>query len=186
MLATTDFRPKLKIEYEGTPYIIVSCQFVKPGKGVAFYKVKMKNLLTGNVQEKNFRSGDKVTRPDIDDREMQYLYNDADAYHFMDQESYEQIPIPRENLGDAWKFLIEETVCQVMFYKGKAIDIELPNFVVLEVTETTPAVKGDTVQGATKDALLSTGAKIQIPLFLNENEKVKIDTRTGEYVERAK
>lgn len=186
MLDTTDFRPKLKIEVDGTPYTIVSSQFVKPGKGVAFYKVKMKNLLTGNVQERNFRSGDKVGRPDVEDREMSYLYSDEEAFHFMDQATFDQIPVPKENVGDAWKLLKEETVCQLLFYQGKCIDIELPNFVDLEVTQTAPAVKGDTVQGATKEAELETGAKIQVPLFINEGEKLKIDTRTGEYVERSK
>ncbi len=186
MLSTSDFRPKLKIEVDGTPYVIVQNQFVPPGKGVAFYKVKMKNLLTGGVQERNFRSGEKVGQPDIQDREMQFLYSDGDEYHFMDQQDFEQLPLSKEQLGDAWKFLKEETTCQILFYQGKAIDVELPNFAVLEITETTPAVKGDTVQGATKDAVIETGASLRVPLFLNEGEKIKIDTRTGEYVERAK
>lgn len=186
MLDTTDFRPKLKIEVDGVPFIIVSSQFVKPGKGVAFYKVKMKNLLTGNVQERNFRSGDKVGQPDVQDREMQFLYAEGDEFHFMDQATYEQFPVPKADLGDAWRLLKEETIVSMIFYKGKAIDVELPNFVILEVTQTAPAIKGDTVQGATKEAELETGAKIQVPLFINEGEKLRIDTRTGAYVERAK
>ncbi len=181
MIDTTDFRNKLKIEVDGTPYIITACQFVKPGKGVAFYKVKMKNLLNGGVQERNFRSGDKVGRPDIDEREMSFLYAEGDDYHFMDQNTYEQFAIDKSNLGDAWKLLKEETVCNVMFYQGKAIDIDLPNFVVLEITQTTPAVKGDTVQGATKDAIIETGAKIQVPLFINEGDVIRVDTETGSY-----
>lgn len=185
-LATTDFRPKLKIEIDGTPYRIVTSQFVKPGKGVAFYKVKMKNLLTGNVQERNFRSGEKVDAPDIEDKEMQFLYADDEDFHFMDSGTYEQVAIPAAAVGDAKDYLKEETVVEIMFYNGKAIDIELPNFVVLEVTQTDPAVKGDTVQGASKPATLETGATINVPLFVNEGEKLKIDTRTGEYVERAK
>lgn len=186
MLDTTSFRPKLKIEVDGSPYIIVTSQFVKPGKGVAFYKVKMKNLLTGGVQERNFRSGDKVGKPDIVSRTMQYLYNDGEDYHFMDQNDFEQVAVTKDQLGDAWKFLKEETIADIMFYEGKAIDVELPNFVVLEVTETMPAVAGNTVQGASKEATIETGAKIQVPLFVNEGEKLKIDTRSGEYVERAK
>ncbi len=183
---TSDFRPKLKIEIEGVPFRIVSSQFVKPGKGVAFYKVKMKNLLTGGVQERNFRSGDKVDVPDINEAEMEFLYADGDGWHFMDQKTYEQVAIQEESLTEVKGYLKESTVCQIMFYRGKPIDIEPPNFVTLKVAECPPAVRGDTVSGATKEATMETGLKLHVPLFINQEDMVRIDTRTGEYLDRQK
>jgi elongation factor P len=185
-ISTSDFRGRLKIEWEGVPYMIVSAQFVKPGKGVAFVKTRMKNLLTGNVQERNFRSGDKVETPDIDEKTLQYMYKDGSDYHFMDKNTYDQLSLTAEAIGDQWIYLKEQTDCQVMFYKGKPIDIELPNFVILKVTDTMPAVRGDTVSGATKEAVVETGGKMKVPLFINNGDMLRIDTRTGEYVDRVK
>lgn len=185
MYSTSDFRRGLRILYEGQPYVIVDFQHHKPGKGAAVVRTKLKNLLTGQVIDPTFRSGDKVGRPDLEDKEVQYLYTAEGVYHFMDPSSYEQYEISGDVLGDATKFLVENMTCSVLFYEGKAISIDLPNHVVLEVVECDPAVRGDTVTGATKPAKLSGGHVVQVPLFINEGDKLKIDTRTGEYIERA-
>ena len=186
MFNTTDFRKNLKIEINGEPFIILSCQHVKPGKGVAFVKTRIKNLLTGAISDINFRSGDKVDKPDLEEREMSYLYEDGDDYVFMDTANYEQIAIHTEQLGDRVKWVSENLEVTVLFYKGRAIDIVLPNFVILEVVRTDPGIKGDTASGGSKPAELSTGAVVNVPLYLNENEMIRVDTRTGEYVERVK
>lgn len=185
MYTTSDFKRGLRIEFEGQPYVITEFQHHKPGKGAAIVRTKMRNLLTGQVIDPTFRSGDKVGRPDLEDKEVQYLYNDGETYHFMDPASYEQYEIPKGVLGEAIYFLVDNMGCSVLFYQGKVINIDLPNHVVLEVTECDPAVKGDTVSGATKPAVLHTGHRVHVPLFVNEGEKVKVDTRTGEYLERA-
>ena len=184
MYSTTDFRRGLKIEYKGEPYEIIEFQHVKPGKGAAFVKTRMKNLLTGNVLDINFRSGDKFEKPDLEEREMQFLYSDGSGYWFMDVETYDQISIPADNLGEKAGYLQEGIQVTILFYKGKAIDIELPNFVELKVVETEPGVRGDTVSGGSKPAKLETGLVVNVPLFINEGDVIKIDTRTGEYVER--
>ncbi len=184
MYSTTDFRRGLKIEYKGEPYEIVDFQHVKPGKGAAFVKTRMKNLLTGNVLDINFRSGDKFEKPDLEEKEMQYLYADGDSYWFMDVETYEQVAIPLEHIKEKVGYLQENVQVTILFYKGKAIDIELPNFVELKVVETEPGVRGDTVSGGSKPAKLETGLVVNVPLFINEGDVIKIDTRTGEYVER--
>ncbi len=184
MYSTTDFRRGLKIEYKGEPYEIVEFQHVKPGKGAAFVKTRMKNLLTGNVLDINFRSGDKFEKPDLEEKEMQFLYSDGSGYWFMDVETYDQISIPVENIGDKAGFLQEGIQVSILFYKSKAIDIDLPNFVELKVAETEPGVRGDTVSGGSKPAKLETGLVVNVPLFINEGDVIKIDTRTGEYVER--
>lgn len=185
MYSTSDFKRGLRIMYEGQPHSIIEFQHHKPGKGAAIVRTKLRNLLTGNVVDPTFRSGDKVDRPDLEDKEVQFLYAADDVYHFMDPQSYEQYEIPKDSLGDAPNFLVENINCSVLFYAGKAINIDLPNHVVLEVVECDPAVRGDTVQGATKPAKLQTGYTVHVPLFINEGEKLKIDTRTGEYIERA-
>ena len=186
MYSTQDFRKNLKIEIDGEPYIIVECQHVKPGKGVAFVKTRYKSLITGNVLEQNFRSGDMVGRPDLEQKDMQFLYKEEGMYVFMDTATYEQVHIDGKNIEDAVPFLKDNLEVSVLFHRGKPISIELPNFVVLQVTKSDPGVKGNTAQNATKPATLETGAIIQVPLYLNEGEYVRIDTRTGEFVERAK
>ena len=185
MFTTSDFKRGLRIEHEGQPYSITEFQHHKPGKGAAITRTKLKNLVTGQVIDPTFRSGDKVGQPDLEDREVQYLYNDGETFHFMDPASFEQYEIARTILGDAVNFLVDNMMCEILFYQEKPINIELPNHVVLEVTECDPAVKGDTVTGATKPAVLNTGHKIHVPLFINVGQAVKVDTRTGDYLERA-
>ena len=186
MYSTQDFRKNLKIEIDGEPYVIVECQHVKPGKGVAFVKTKYKSLVTGRVLENNFRSGDTVGKPDLEIRNMEYLYKEEDKYVFMDQSNYEQVHIEETFISEAVPFLKDNIEVEVLFHKGKPISIELPTFVVLKVVKSDPGVKGDTAQGGTKPATLETGATILVPLYLEEGEYVRVDTRTGEFVERAK
>ncbi len=186
MYSTQDFRKNLKIEIDGEPYVIVECQHVKPGKGVAFVKTKYKSLITGRVLENNFRSGDTVGKPDLEIRNMEYLYKEEDKYVFMDQSNYEQVHIEETFISEAVPFLKDNIEVEVLFHKGKPISIELPTFVVLKVVKSDPGVKGDTAQGGTKPATLETGATILVPLYLEEGEYVRVDTRTGEFVERAK
>ena len=184
MYSTSDFRKGLKIELEGRPFLIVDFLHVKPGKGGAFIRTRLKNMETGQVLEKTFRSGEKVERPDLVEREMQYLYQGSEGYCFMDNNNYEQFFIDEEHLGDSKNFLKENVDVKMLFFNNKPIGIELPIFVELEITQTDPGVRGDTATGATKPATLETGVVIQVPLFINEGDRVKIDTRTGDYVER--
>ena len=184
MYSTSDFRKGLKIELEGKPLIIVDFLHVKPGKGGAFIRTRLKNMESGQVLEKTFRSGEKVDRPDLLEREMQYLYQDAEGYCFMDNDNYEQIFIDEDHLGDSKSFLKENIDVKVLMFNNKPIGVELPIFVQLQITQTDPGVRGDTATGATKPATLETGVVIQVPLFINQGDSVKIDTRTGEYVER--
>lgn len=185
MYTTQDFRNGLKIEYEGDPYVIVEFQHVKPGKGGAFVRTKIKNLITGRVLDPTFKSGDKVGKPDMDEKQMQYLYRDGDAYTFMDTSSYEQVIIDKSAMEEACLFLQENCVCDILFWKGKVIGVTLPNFVELAIVECEPGVRGDTATGATKPATLESQAVVHVPLFINEGDKIRIDTRTGLYVERA-
>ena len=184
MYSTQDFRKNLKIEIDGEPYIILEAIHVKPGKGVAFVKTKYKSLISGNVLEKNFRSGDAVEKPDLEERDMQYLYKDDTHWVFMDTKNYEQVSLTEDQLEGADKWIKENTDVSILFFNGSAISIELPNFVELQVAQTDPGVKGDTAQGGTKPATLETGAVINVPLYLNEGELVKVDTRDGNFVER--
>lgn len=186
MYSTTDFRRGLKIELEGEPYIIIEFQHVKPGKGGAFVRTRLKNLVTGNVIDRTFKAGDKVEKPDLEEKQMQYLYHEGDDYFFMDAQSYEQQSIRKEFLQGADAFMQENVTVTVLFYRGQPITVELPNFVELTVVKTDPGVKGDTVSGGSKPAQLETGATIQVPLFIEEGDRLRIDTRTGEYVERVK
>jgi len=186
MYSTTDFRKGLKIEFNGEPYIIVDFQHVKPGKGGAFVRTRLKNLITGNVIDHNFRSGEKVPIPELEEKEMQYLYQEGEDYYFMDTSTYEQIMLTAEQLGESAGFLQEQCLVKVLYYKGKPIGVELPTFVELKVVETEPGVRGDTVSGGSKNAVLETGKQVQVPLFINVGDVIKIDTRTGEYVERVK
>ena len=184
MLSTTDFRRGLKIELDNIPYEIVDFQHVKPGKGGAFVRTKLRNMLNGRVVENTFRSGEKMGKPDMETRSMQYLYKDGTDFVFMDMESYEQFSVEQDVLGDKGRFLVDGMELTMLMYNGKPLDIDLPSSVVLEITHTEPGVKGDTVSGATKPATLSTGLTITVPLFVNEGEKVKVDTRSGEYLGR--
>lgn len=185
MYSTSDFRNGLKIIYDNEPYEIVEFQHVKPGKGNAFVRTKLKNLISGRVLDPTFKSGDKVGRPDIEDKDMQYLYKDGEHYTFMDNNTYDQVLVDKAALKDSVKWLVENCNCQVLFWNDKALDVSLPNFVVLQITECEPGIKGDTATGATKPATLESGAIVNVPLFVNEGESIKIDTRTGQYVERA-
>ena len=182
---TSRFRNGLKIILEGQPCSIVYFQHVKPGKGGAFVRTRVKNLLNGRILEKTFRSGERVEEADIEERRMQYLYRDGESLIFMDQESYDQIPMDGVVLGDALRFLKEDTSVEAMFWNGKPVSVELPPFVELAVAKTDPGVKGDTASGATKPATLETGAAVQVPLFIQEGEVLRIDTRSAAYVERA-
>ncbi len=186
MYSTGDFKKGLKIEIEGTPYIIVDFLHVKPGKGGAFVRTKLKNLVTGKVLDQTFRSGEKVKRPDLVEREMQYLYRDGENFHLMDNQTFEQLALTEEQLGEATLFLIENLNVNVLFFNQQPVAVDLPNFVELEVAQTEPGLKGDTASGGSKPATLESGAVIQVPLFINQGERVKVDTRTGTYIERAK
>ncbi len=186
MYSTQEFRKNLKIEINGEPFIIVECQHVKPGKGVAFVKTRYKSLITGNIHSQNFRSGDTVGKPDLEERTMQYLYREDHHLVFMDTTSYEQIRVDEAKVEEAVPYLKDNLEVSVLFYKGDAISLELPNFVVLRVTQSDPGVKGDTASGGSKPATLETGAVVQVPLYLEEGELIRVDTRSGEYVERVK
>ena len=186
MIDTSDIRKNLKIEMDGEPWIVVDFQFVKPGKGQAFIRTRLKNMITGNVMDKTYRSGDKLEEAKIDERQMVFLYTHGDRYTFMDNQTYEQIEMLEDQVRDATKFLTENMNLEVLFFNNRPIGLSLPNFVELQISETEPAVKGDTVSGATKPAKLSTGHVLNVPLFLNTEERIVVDTRTGEYVERVK
>ncbi|MBR4030143.1 MAG: elongation factor P [Clostridia bacterium] len=185
MISAGDFRNGVTFEMEGNVYQIVEFQHVKPGKGAAFVRTKLKNVITGGVVEKTFRPTEKMEKAHIERKDMQYSYNDGDLYYFMDQETFDMLPINADQVGDALKFVKEEMICKILSYKGSVFGIEPPTFVELLVTETEPGFKGDTATGATKPATLETGAVINVPLFIDENEMIRVDTRTGEYMERA-
>ena len=186
MVTAGDFRNGVTFEMDGNVYSIIEFQHVKPGKGAAFVRTKIRNVISGAVTEKTFNPNDKYPTAFIERKDMEYLYNDGDLYYFMDSETYEQLPISPNVLGDNFRFVKENMVCKVLSYKGNVFGIEPPNFVELQVTETEPGVKGDTATNVTKPATLETGAEVKVPLFINEGDKIKIDTRTGEYLERAK
>jgi elongation factor P len=184
MYETSDIRKGLKIELEGEVYTVVEFLHVKPGKGGAFIRTKLKSLAKGSVVEKTFRSGEKLGRPDLEEKKMQFLYSSDDQYCFMDAETYEQTFLTEEQLGSSRDYLKENTTIAILMHNNKPIAVELPTFVELAINKTEPGEKGDTVSGGTKVATLETGAVIQVPLFLNEGDVVKVDTRTGAYVER--
>lgn len=183
---TSQFRNGLKVILDGQPFTMVYFQHVKPGKGGAFVRTRVKNLLNGKVLERNFRAGERVELADIEEKHMQYLYLDGESLVFMDQESYDQLPFSQAVVGDARKFLKENTEVEVLFWNGKPVNVELPSFVELEVTRCDPGLKGDTASGATKPATLETGAVVNVPLFVKEGDKLRIDTRTEEYVDRVR
>lgn len=184
MLSTTDFRRGLKIEMDGVPYEIVEFLHVKPGKGGAFIRTKLKNMLNGRVVENTFRSGEKMVKPDLENKAMQYLYRESDEYVFMDMENYEQLHVGKDQLGEKGGYLKDGMELTMLMYKSQPIDIDLPASVVLEVTDTEPGVKGDTVSGASKPAILESGISVNVPLFVNTGDKIKVDTRTGAYIGR--
>ncbi len=181
---TSQFKNGLKIELDGQPFTIVYFQHVKPGKGGAFVRTKVKNLLNGRVLERTFRSGEKAPEADVEERKMQYLYHDGADRIFMDTDTYDQIPIGDDVLGDATNFLMENMNVEVLFWKGKPVNIELPNYIEAAVTKSDPGVKGDTSSGALKPATIETGFTLNVPLFIEEGDVLRIDTRTGEYSER--
>ncbi len=184
MYSTADFRTGLKIELEGKPFIIIEFLHVKPGKGGAFVRTKLKNMLTGQVLEKTFRAGEKVALPNIQEREMEYLYQDRGQYCFMDTATFDQVFLSAEQIRGSHLFLKENTAVKALIYNEKVVDIELPHFVELVVVQTEPGIKGNTVTGVTKPATLESGGVIQVPLFVNIGDTVRIDTRTREYLER--
>lgn len=184
-ISTNEFKSGLKIEFDGEPYTIVSNEFVKPGKGQAFNRVKLKNLHTGRVVERNFKSGDKADVADINEAYMRMLYKEADGVVFMDETSFEQISIPLSHIGDTEQWLLEDQLYDVLFYKGEPINVEPPTFMVMKIIETTPGARGDTSGRVLKPAKVTSGAQVQVPIFVDEGEMIKIDTRTGEYVSRA-
>lgn len=185
MISAGDFRNGITIEIDGNIFQIIEFQHVKPGKGAAFVRTKLKNIVSGGVVEKTFRPTEKCPQARIDRKEMQYLYEDGDLYNFMDTENYDQVALGADTVGDALKFVKENEMVKVCSHNGKVFAIEPPLFVELEITETEPGFKGDTATGATKPAIVETGAQVSVPLFVNQGDKIKIDTRTGEYLSRA-
>ena len=185
MITAGDFRNGLTFDMDGQVMQVIEFQHVKPGKGAAFVRTKYKNVRTGAVVERSFSPTEKFEEARIDRREMQYLYNDGDLYYFMDQETFEQEPIGKDLIGDNFKFVKEEMICTIRSYQGKPFSVEPPMFVELEITDCEPGVRGDTATGSSKGATVETGANIRVPFFINQGDIVRIDTRTGEYLERA-
>ena len=184
MISAGDFRNGITIEIDSNIFQIIEFQHVKPGKGAAFVRTKLKNIKSGGVIEKTFRPTEKCPQARIDRKDMQYLYSDGDLFHFMDQETFEQIALNEDSIGDALKFVKENDICKVCSHNGSVFAIEPPLFVELEITETEPGFKGDTATGATKPAVVETGATVYVPLFVELGDKIKIDTRSGEYLSR--
>lgn len=184
MISAGDFRNGITIELDNNIYQIIEFQHVKPGKGAAFVRTKLKNIKSGGVVEKTFRPTEKCPQARIDRKDMQYLYSDGDLYNFMDTETFEQIALNQEEIGDAMKFVKENEMVKMCSHNGSVFAVEPPLFVELEITETEPGFKGDTATGATKPAIVETGAQVMVPLFVNQGDKIKIDTRTGEYLSR--
>jgi elongation factor P len=186
MYSTPDFRKGLKIELNGEPFTIVDFLHVKPGKGGAFVRTTLKSLISGNVIDRTFRSGEKIDKPNLEEKQMQFLYESEGEFHFMESETFEQLFLTENQLGDARNYLQENISVSVLFHNGKPIGVEVPIFVELTVTQTEPGVRGDTASGGSKPATLETGMTVQVPLFINEGDVLKIDTRVGKYIERVK
>lgn len=184
--STSEFKSGLKVILDGDPYVIVDNEFVKPGKGQAFNRVKLRNLKTNRILERTFKSGESVEAADVLELEMQYLYFDGEFWHFMVPTTYEQHAISEAAMGEAKKWLKEQDLCNITMWNGVPLSVSAPNFVILKVTDTDPGIRGDTAQGGSKPATLETGAVVRVPLFIEENELIKVDTRSGEYVSRAK
>jgi elongation factor P len=185
MITASEFRNGATFELDGQIFQVVEFQHVKPGKGAAFVRTKMRNIITGSTVERTFNPNDKMPKAHIERKDLQYLYNDGDLYYFMDTETFEQMPISKTTIGDTFKFVKENMTVKILSHKGNVFGIEPPTFVELEVTETEPGYKGDTATGASKPATLETGAIVKVPLFINQGDMIRIDTRTGEYLERA-
>ncbi len=184
MISASDFRKGITFEMDGQIYSVIDFQHVKPGKGAAFVRTKLRNIISGSVTDRSFNPSDKFPPAHIERKEMQFLYEDGGLYYFMDNESYEQIPLNHDQVEDAIIYLKANDIAIIRFYKGAAFSVEPQNFVELEVTETEPGFKGDTATGATKPATLETGAQVSVPLFVNIGDRIRVDTRTGEYMER--
>jgi elongation factor P len=183
-VSTNEFRTGLKVEVDGEPYIMVGNEFVKPGKGQPFNRTKLKHLITGRVIERTFKSGEKIDLADVEETKLRMLYKEGDDVVFMDDNSFEQTHIPISLLGDKSQWLMEEVLYDVILYKGEPVDINPPTFMEMKITETAPGLRGDTSGRVLKPAILESGAKVQVPIFIEEGEKIKVDTRTGEYVSR--
>lgn len=184
-ISTNEFKAGFKVEVDGQPYTIVTNEFVKPGKGQAFNRVRLKHLMTGRTIERTFKSGDKVDVADVVESDMRMLYKEADGVIFMDDASFEQIKIPTTSIGDTEQWLLEDFVYEVIFYKGQPVTVVPPTFMEMLIVETSPGVRGDTASGRVlKPAVVASGAKVQVPIFVEQGEKIKVDTRTGEYVSR--
>lgn len=186
MYEISDIRRNLKVQIDGDPYIVVDFEFVKPGKGNAFTRTRLKNMITGNVLDRTYKSGEKLEPARMEENPMQFLYAQDNMYHFMNTETYEQIEMEESKVGDAKDYLIDNLEVNVLFFNNSPISIGLPNFVELQVVETEPGFKGDTVSASNKPAIMNTGAKINVPIFVNNEDRIVVDTRTGQYVERAK
>ena len=184
LMDVSSLRKGSKIVFNGDPCVIQEYQFVKPGKGTALYKCKVRNMITGALWDKTWRSGDKLDKADLEETKVQYLYSDGEEFHFMNSENYEQLALSAKQVADASNFLYENLEVDMLFFEGKAIDFTLPNFVELEIIKSDPGIKGDTASNVTKPATLETGAVVQVPLFIKEGESIRVDTRSGEYVER--
>jgi len=184
MVSAGDFKKGLTIEIDGQVWVVVDFQHVKPGKGAAFVRTKLKNIMQGNVLERTFSPTEKFPKAHVETKSMEYLYSDGELYYFMDQETYEQIPLNHSQVEDALNYIKENMPVTIKFFKGQAFSVEPPNFVELVVAETEPGFKGDTATAGSKPAILETGAKIMVPLFVNQGDKIRVDTRTGEYMER--
>lgn len=180
----SELRKNAKVEMDGQPYVVTDFQFVKPGKGQGLYKCKLKNMITGSVLDRTWRSGEKLEAANVESKKMQFLFATDEAYTFMDNATYEQIELPADVVGDDKYFLLDNLECDVLLYNERPVGVSLPSHVVMEITECEPGVKGDTATNVTKGAKVQTGYEVQVPLFIKQGEKVKIDTRTGEYVER--
>jgi len=180
----SDLKKNAKLEIDGTPWVVTDFQFVKPGKGQGLYKCKIKNMLTGAVIDRTYRSGEKLTAANVESKKMQYLFSSPDSFTFMDNETYEQIELAHDVVGDAKFFLLDNIQCDVLLYNERPVGVSLPSHIIMEITECEPGVKGDTATNVTKTAQVETGKEIQVPLFIKLGERIKIDTRTGEYVER--
>ncbi len=186
MISTSEFRKGAKVEFKNAPYEIIDFQHVKMGRGGAIVRTKLRNLKTGSIIEETFKAGEKLKRPDLEERSMQYLYKQDESFFFMDTENYEQLPLSADQLGDAKKFIKENMEVKALFYSGSLITVELPIFVELTITKTDPGFKGDTASGGSKPAVLESGVTVKVPFHLGEGDVIKVDTRTSEYIERVK
>lgn len=184
MISTSDFRKGMKIEYKGAPHEILDFQHHKMGRGGAIVRSRLKNLISGSIFDDSFKGGEKFEVPNLEEKSMQYLYNDGEHFHFMDNETYEQMPLSEKQLGDARKFLKENMIVKMLFYSGAPIAVEVPMFVELAIVKTDPGIKGDTASGGSKPAVLESGITVKVPFHLNEGDVIKLDTRTSEYIER--